>query len=103
MVSELMSWFKKFNSYRKGADAEAWISIFDGDDVKVNRMTRTDRLDKTFATVCGGIQPDVVKELANGSLDKNGFLFRFLFVFAGKNRYRSWGEIKSSFKRCWEI
>ncbi|MGL6139935.1 MAG: DUF3987 domain-containing protein, partial [Planktothrix sp.] len=95
-VDELTSWIRKFNAYRKGGDEKNWLSIFDNGYVKSSRVTTgINFIPKSYVTVCGGIQPRVLSDLANGSLEHDGFLYRFLFVFTEMKHSLSWDELST--------
>jgi hypothetical protein len=95
-VDELTSWIRKFNAYRKGGDEKNWLSIFDNGYVKSSRVTTgINFIAKSYVTVCGGIQPKVLSDLANGSLEHDGFLYRFLFVFTEMKESLSWEELST--------
>jgi hypothetical protein len=93
-VDELTAWVRKFNSYRKGGDEKNWLSIFDNGYVKTNRISRgVSFMPKTYVTVCGGIQPKILKDLATGSLEHDGFLYRFNFVYTQEKEAMKWEEL----------
>ncbi len=80
---ELKAWIKSMDMYRsKGSDLEYWLKIWSGKSVKVNR-TSDDViwLPYPFASVIGGIQPGVLKDMATGGKADNGFLARILFAY----------------------
>jgi hypothetical protein len=78
---ELIGFFKDFNKYRKGSDEEAYIQMYDGEDVPLKRTGK----DQLFIynpalTILGGLQPEKLDEIPKSSVD-NGLMNRFLCVF----------------------
>jgi hypothetical protein len=78
---ELIGFFKDFNKYRKGSDEEAYIQMYDGEDVPLKRTGK----DQLFIynpalTILGGLQPEKLEEIPKSSVD-NGLMNRFLCVF----------------------
>lgn len=79
---ELKAWINNMNTYRKGSDLEAYLSIWSGKSVKISRVGKDAIwVPYPFITVIGGIQPGVLHELATGGKADNGFLARILFAY----------------------
>ncbi len=79
---EILGWIEGMDAYRKGGDEQAWLSFFSGELMNVSRLSREELfIERPFISVIGGIQPGVLKSLAQGSKRKNGFLFRLLFAW----------------------
>jgi Protein of unknown function (DUF3987) len=79
---ELAAWVLSMNQYRggRGADRQSWVSIWSGEPWIVDRKTTDDAyVSAPFACVLGGIQPDVLPELATNRDD--GFVDRLLFTY----------------------
>ena len=79
---ELAAWVLAMNQYRggRGTDKQSWVSIWSGEPWVVDRKTANDTyVDEPFACVLGGIQPDVLPELATNRED--GFVDRVLFCY----------------------
>lgn len=76
---ELIGWINSMGQYKggKGDEMEKFLSMFDGDELKINRVTKEPLfMDKTCMNLIGTIQPDVVSKIPKD----NGFLHRFLFT-----------------------
>ncbi len=81
---EILGWVRSFNAYRgQGADKEFWLSVFSGEDIKVDRKTNDETVvvDRPAVTVLGGIQPDLLGKIQPEGNTEDGFLPRFLFYF----------------------
>lgn len=80
---ELSAWVKAMNQYKqgKGSDRQFWLSVWSNRYVAVDRKGQQAAimLDRPFAGVYGGIQPDVLHELKANRED--GLLDRFLFAY----------------------
>jgi hypothetical protein len=76
---ELAGWWGSMDQYRKGADREKWLSLFNGKAVDAIRRTSGEVLvPKPFVSVCGTVQPGKLHTLGK---DQDGFLPRILFAF----------------------
>jgi hypothetical protein len=76
---ELIGFIKSMGQYKNGAgeDMEQYLSMFDGDEIKKNRVTKEPLLiPDTCVNLIGTIQPDVLSKIPRD----NGFLQRFLFT-----------------------
>ncbi len=81
-VDELKGWLSSFNKYRNGGgDKEAWLSMYSGEPIVVNRKTQdeVDTIPHPFASVIGTIQPGVLPKVFQSDID-NGFFPRLLYV-----------------------
>jgi len=86
-VDELKGWLNSFNRYRNGGgDMEAWLSLFTGESIVVNRKSQDDidSVSSPFASVIGTIQPGILPKVFQSDLD-NGFFPRLLFVLNPKD------------------
>ncbi len=85
---ELMGWVGSFNQYSKGGEEQFWLSAFNNTNGSVQR--NDDEKSFFVSNLCisaiGGIQNAVLKKLASGNRDDNGFLYRFLFAFPEDNK-----------------
>ena len=62
---ELAGWIKSFNQYRKGADAESWLTLHNGVCEVIDRSkddAHTDCVDCCLS-LTGTIQPEVAQEV----------------------------------------
>jgi len=81
---ELVGWVKSMDQYKsggKGSERQFWLSTWSGKQVSVDRKSQEGPISvlKPFISVIGGIQPDVLEDLAENRED--GMLERFLFVY----------------------
>jgi hypothetical protein len=78
---ELAGWIKSFNQYRKGADAESWLTLHNGQCEVVDRSqddAHTECVDFTLS-LTGTIQPEVAQEvLFSKDTTQNGLAQRLL-------------------------
>ena len=85
---ELISWVKDLNKYRSGSDEEYWLSLWNNDITKVNRKSsKPITIMNPFVSVCGTIQPDVLKSMSSTA---NGFNDRILFSYSLKLEEKRW-------------
>ena len=76
---ELVGWVSSFDAYRKGGDRQTWLSLWSGQPLKPNRKTGEQiYIPEPVVCVTGGIQPDVLPDLAGEAARNDGFLSRFL-------------------------
>lgn len=82
---ELTGWVRSFNQYKaaKGADRQAWLSLWSGTSMVVNRKNSTIPLviDSPFVGVTGGLPPDVLSDLIDERGREDGFIHRILFAY----------------------
>jgi len=77
---ELASWFKRFDRYSNGAEAEMWLSLWIAALLAVDRKTAEPvYIESPFVGVCGTLQPSILERLAADDRGQNGFLDRILF------------------------
>ena len=84
--SELIGWMKSMNAYRKGDDEQTWLEFWDNGDQIID-LVKNDLsmyLRRTFLTVWGGVQDDLLHEMADGQKAESGHLGRFLFAYSDK-------------------
>ena len=81
---ELVSWVKACDQYRggKGGDRQRWLGGWSKDPWKVDRK-KAEPLYIPDPVVCvvGGIQPDVLPELAHEAGARDGFIERILWCY----------------------
>jgi hypothetical protein len=71
---ELAGWFKNFNRYHKGSEAEFWLSNFSGKQITIDRKSQEPVLIPTPAiSVCGSIQTAILKELQKDNRGEKWF------------------------------
>jgi hypothetical protein len=87
---ELAGWFNSFTRYKAngGSDLPNWLSMHNVGPIRVHRRTGEPReieIDRAFVSVCGGIQPAILREkLAQDNLTTSGFTARLLFAMPPK-------------------
>lgn len=76
---ELVGWVKSHDAYRKAGDRQQWLSLWAGAPLKVDRRTAGPiYVPKPTVSVVGGIQPDLLRELAAEANRRDGFVDRLL-------------------------
>src|ERR687886_516867 len=83
LVDELEGLFASQNKYSggRGSDRQDILSAFDGTGATVLRATGTKAdIDGLLLSICGTIQPEVLKRLMRDCSDPDGQWARFLFV-----------------------
>lgn len=76
---ELIGWINGMGQYKggKGDEMEKFLSMFDGDELKINRVSKEPLfMDKTCMNLIGTIQNEMIVKIPKD----NGFLHRFLFT-----------------------
>lgn len=91
---ELASWFKNFNRYNKGSEEQFWLSLYSGKPIILDRRGAKNSVSvkRSFIGVIGTIQHGVLKELAKGERNHNGFLDRILFVLPNNIKKQYWNH-----------
>jgi hypothetical protein len=77
---ELMAWVNNFNRYAKGSAEQFWLSNQSGTFTDNHRTEKYTRIDYSFVSVIGTIQPELLKPFAQDRIH-NGFLDRILFDY----------------------
>lgn len=82
---ELTGWVRSFNQYKaaKGADRQAWLSLWSGTTMVINRKNNPSPvvIDNPFVGVTGSLPPEVLTDLIDESGREDGFIHRILFAF----------------------
>lgn len=88
---ELMAWVNNFNRYAKGSAEQFWLSNHSGTFTDNHRTEKYTRIDYSFVSVMGTIQPELLKAFG---LDRiyNGFLDRILFDYPVNLQKEYWTE-----------
>lgn len=103
-ADELASWFKNFNRYNKGSEAESWLSAWNSKPITIDRKTGGPvYIPMPFISVAGTIQTGLLYDLAKDNRTHNGFIDRILFVFPDNIQKTSWSdtEINPLIKENW--
>jgi hypothetical protein len=88
---ELMAWVNNFNRYAKGSAEQFWLSNQSGTFTDYLRAEKYTRIDYSFVSVIGTIQPELLKAFGEGRI-YNGFLDRILFDFPLGLQKEYWTE-----------
>jgi len=80
---EIKSFLDNLNKYSKGGDVSELLSLFDGEDLTINRKSEEAVLIETpFMSIMGSIQPSVLASTFGSDLLMcNGFNQRWLFTY----------------------
>ena len=81
---EIVTFVRSFDQYRggKGGDRQRWLSLWSSEDLKVDRRSAdTLMVTSPVVTIAGGVQPDVLGELASEAGRSDGFLERMMFAY----------------------
>ncbi|MGL4513093.1 MAG: DUF3987 domain-containing protein, partial [Lacipirellulaceae bacterium] len=101
---ELAAWFKSFNQYRDGADAQHWMMMHGGGRLKVNRagLALPLYIDRACASVSGTVQPAILSECLSGEHRESGLAARLLFAHPPR-RGKRWtdDEVSERTTRAW--
>ena len=99
---ELSGWIGSFDKYsnsgRVSADAAHWLSIYSGQGIIVDRKSGDQRslvVPRPVLSVCGGIQPGILKQALGPEHRENGLMARLLFTFPPRQQKR-WTEASIS-------
>lgn len=89
---ELAGWFKNFNRYNNGSEAEFWMSVFNHKAAMSDRKSSQSgiMIQNPFMCVVGSIQPAVLTDLAAGSRRANGFMERILYLYPANQDKSLW-------------
>ncbi|MDR1091121.1 MAG: DUF3987 domain-containing protein [Prevotella sp.] len=93
-TDELASWFKNFNRYTKGSEEQFWLSLYNGKPIILDRRGNKNSVSvkHSFIGVIGTIQHGILKELAKGERNQNGFLDRILFILPNNLEKQYWND-----------
>ena len=93
---ELKSWIDNFSRYNKSGEQSTMLSLFYRSPMVVNRVSKMFRIDNPAIYVAGGLQVDLLTELAKDNRAENGFLARMAHVFPDDNKKRYHSKAKLS-------
>jgi putative DNA primase/helicase len=81
---EIVGWVKSCDAYRggRGGDRQQWLSLWAGAPLKVDRK-KGEPVYVPFPVVCvaGGVQPELLTELADEAGRRDGFIERILWSY----------------------
>ncbi|MBA2440557.1 MAG: DUF3987 domain-containing protein [Thermoleophilaceae bacterium] len=80
---ELTGWIASHDAYKnKGGDRENYLSLWNGMDIKPDRIGSGSKLiHAPVAPIIGGIQPDKIRLLVDAAGHQDGFIDRFLMLW----------------------
>lgn len=92
LADELSGFLNRMGRYSEKSDeVQKWLEMWSGSPVVLQRVFRgSQRVEKPFCTVVGGIQPGVLDMLSRQENRQNGFYHRFLFVYPDVQRKKDW-------------
>lgn len=93
---ELSGWIKGFNSYKggRGPDESAWLEFHRAGELVVDRKTgipKTIHVPNAAVSVCGGIQPGILRSSLGREHFENGLAARMLLAMPPRTAKR-WNE-----------
>jgi hypothetical protein len=79
---ELVGWVKSHDAYRASGDRQAWLQLWSGGSLKIDRKTTaTIFVSHPAISVIGGIQPDRIADLRDDAATNDGFVDRVLIAW----------------------
>jgi Protein of unknown function (DUF3987) len=119
LKDELAGFLGGFDRYvgkgRSASDAPKWIEMHGGRPVLIDRKTGTQRIiyvPRAALSVCGGIQPGIMRRLIGQEHRENGLLARLLMSWP-ERRPRKWSDAEPAeqltadlqcvYDRLWEL
>ncbi|BAY33717.1 bifunctional DNA primase/polymerase [Nostoc carneum NIES-2107] len=83
-IDELAGFFAGFNKYRssgQGNDRQTWLSVYNGQSIKINRKTGPRvSISRTSVSVVGTIQPCVLRKHMGNLKEEDGFWSRYMWI-----------------------
>ena len=91
LADELIGFLNRMNQYKAGDEVQKWLSMWSGDPILLQRITREEnKVSEPFCSIVGGIQPGVLESLGKEENEHNGFYHRFLFIYPELQKKRDW-------------
>lgn len=87
-ADELLGWFHNMNRYSNGSDREKYLSLWNGDSVNIDRVSKTISIDSSFLNILGGIQPGRLNKIINEANESDGFVHRILWLLPLTNEFK---------------
>ena len=77
---ELAGWFNSMERYSSASNRPHWLEMYNGKRIVVDRVKHDDpiEVDAALVSILGGIQPDKLSEMVEGSVD-DGLFARFIY------------------------
>ena len=97
---ELAGWLRSMNAYRggRGGDEARWLSLYDGDQIKVDRKTgdqQTLVVPRPAVSLVGTVQLGTLRQLLNANMMDSGFGARLL-LSCPQPTFPDWSESELS-------
>lgn len=108
LLNEASSLLTSQGQYKagKGADREAWLRLWDGNDVRIVRAGKTSYLHGARVQVAGGIQPAIFARVfasEDGMYLSDGTVFRGLFTYEPSTHFELTAESwQQESRQAWE-
>jgi len=92
---ELKGWLDDFGRYSKSGEQSTMLSTYYRQPMQINRASKEPiNIEKPSIYVSGGIQPEILKDLAKDSRAENGFLSRIIFVYPDLDKKQHYSNRK---------
>ena len=92
---ELKGWLDDFGRYSKSGEQSTMLSTYYRQPMQINRASKEPiNIEKPSIYVSGGIQPEILKDLAKDSRAENGFLSRIMFVYPDLDKKQHYSNRK---------
>jgi hypothetical protein len=93
---ELAGWFGSFNEFKggKGSDQAGWLEMYQGGTLIIDRKTGTPQTLRVYnasVSICGGIQPEILRRSLCREYFENGLSARILLAMPPKQE-KVWRE-----------
>lgn len=89
---EIMGYFDDLNRYNKSGEMSNMLSSFNGVSLVYNRKGAIIRTESPFINFMGGIQPDILPNMAKDGRAENGAIQRFCFAYPDEPELQSYNK-----------
>lgn len=91
-ADEILGWLLNLNKYSGGSNEEAYLSLWNAFEYKVNRVGKEQiTIKNPFVSIAGTIQPERMRKAFAGK-ESNGFTDRVLFIFPDGLKSPKWND-----------
>ncbi len=92
---ELKGWLDDFGRYSKSGEQSTMLSTFYRQPMQINRASKEPIfIHKPSIFISGGIQPEILNDLAKDNRAENGFLSRFIFSYPDHSEKQPYNKKK---------
>lgn len=92
---ELKGWLDDFGRYSKSGEQSTMLSTYYRQPMQINRASKEPiNIEKPSIYISGGIQPEILKDLAKDSRAENGFLSRIMFAYPDLDKKQHYSNKK---------